>query len=288
MSDAPTSARRRARSSTHGRRSGLRSREPQRLGRPARRSSACVVLLRSGGRARGRPRRAASDPPRATGAPTCRPLAPGGPGRLVAGVVDRAPGRGRARRLRRGAGSAGVMGAAVALLFVFAFLLLGGSGQRGRPRSTSRPAPRARSAAVPLILGALAGVVCERSGVINVAIEGQLLAGAFVGALVGTLVDSDGVGMLGARARRRAHRRAAGRLRDQVLGQPDHPRRGAQRARRRAHRLLLRRAHAAATPRRFNQPPFLGTIKIPLLGDIPVIGPLLLRRQHHRLHHVRR
>ena len=33
--------------------------------------------------------------------------------------------------------------------------------------------------AVPLIFGAMAGVICERSGVINIAIEGQLLAAAF-------------------------------------------------------------------------------------------------------------
>ena len=32
---------------------------------------------------------------------------------------------------------------------------------------------------VPLIFGAMAGVLSERSGVINIAIEGQLLAGAF-------------------------------------------------------------------------------------------------------------
>src|SRR3954469_1339666 len=42
--------------------------------------------------------------------------------------------------------------------------------------------------AVPLILGALCGVMCERSGVINVAIEGQMLAGAWASALIGTVI----------------------------------------------------------------------------------------------------
>ncbi|MEX0428836.1 ABC transporter permease [Nocardioides sp. DS6] len=43
---------------------------------------------------------------------------------------------------------------------------------------------------VPLVLGAMAGVMCERSGVINVAIEGQMLAGAWAAAFVGTLAGS--------------------------------------------------------------------------------------------------
>jgi ABC-type uncharacterized transport system permease subunit len=45
-------------------------------------------------------------------------------------------------------------------------------------------------ASLPLIFGAIAGVICERSGVTNVAIEGQLLTGAFFAALFGTIVGN--------------------------------------------------------------------------------------------------
>ncbi|SRR6266498_2123011 len=53
-------------------------------------------------------------------------------------------------------------------------------------------------AALPLVLGALCGVLCERSGVINVAIEGQLLTGAFAAALVGTVAASAWLGLVAA------------------------------------------------------------------------------------------
>ena len=43
--------------------------------------------------------------------------------------------------------------------------------------------------AVPLTIGALSGILCERSGVVNIAIEGMMLTGAFVSALVGSLTN---------------------------------------------------------------------------------------------------
>jgi general nucleoside transport system permease protein len=49
---------------------------------------------------------------------------------------------------------------------------------------------------IPLVLGALSGVLCERSGVINVSIEGQFLVGAFAAALVGSVTDSLWTGLI--------------------------------------------------------------------------------------------
>lgn len=50
--------------------------------------------------------------------------------------------------------------------------------------------------AVPLVYGAMAGVLCERSGVINIAIEGQLLAGAFVSGVLASLTQNTAVGLM--------------------------------------------------------------------------------------------
>jgi len=50
--------------------------------------------------------------------------------------------------------------------------------------------------AVPLIFGAMAGIISERSGVINIAIEGQLLAGAFLSGVVASLMQSIWAGLL--------------------------------------------------------------------------------------------
>lgn len=130
--------------------------------------------------------------------------------------------------------------------------------------------------AVPLIFGALSGVLCERSGVVNVAIEGQLLMGAFAGALVGTMAASVWLGLVAA---------ALGGafislllavftiryLVDQVVMGI-------------VLNLLavgltgfLYERLMQADAQRYNQPPRFGNWHIPLLSDIPVLGPGLFR-----------
>ena len=54
------------------------------------------------------------------------------------------------------------------------------------------------SLATPLVFGAMAGLVSERSGVVNIAIEGQLLAGAFTGALVSSMTQNAYLGLIAA------------------------------------------------------------------------------------------
>ena len=49
---------------------------------------------------------------------------------------------------------------------------------------------------IPLVFGALAGVLCERAGVVNIAIEGMLLTGAFTAAITASAADNTWVGLL--------------------------------------------------------------------------------------------
>ncbi len=56
----------------------------------------------------------------------------------------------------------------------------------------------ALTVSTPLIFGSLGGVISERVGVVNIAIEGQLLGGAFMAALVASVTGNASLGLLGA------------------------------------------------------------------------------------------
>ena len=51
-------------------------------------------------------------------------------------------------------------------------------------------------AAVPLVLGSLSALLCERSGVVNIAVEGQFLFGAFSAALTASMTHSVWAGLI--------------------------------------------------------------------------------------------
>ena len=125
--------------------------------------------------------------------------------------------------------------------------------------------------AIPLTLGALAGLIGERSGVVNVAIEGQLLLGAFVTAVVATVAGSIWLGVLGGMLAGLALGAVLAALAiryyvDQViigvvlnvftLGLTSF--------------LFNKLLSPHATE--FNEPGYFRIFKIPLLGDIPVLG----------------
>lgn len=83
------------------------------------------------------------------------------------------------------------------ILFVLAFLVYAGAG-RGAFIPMVTLLSGALMLSVPLIFGAMCGLVGERSGIINIAIEGQLLAGAFLAAVAASFFTSAYVGLLAA------------------------------------------------------------------------------------------
>jgi simple sugar transport system permease protein len=81
----------------------------------------------------------------------------------------------------------------VAFLFVVAFLTW---AARGRSLSLLGMLQSSVLRSVPIAFGALSGVLCERSGVINIGIEGMLLSGAFAGSVVGSITGSLWIGLI--------------------------------------------------------------------------------------------
>jgi general nucleoside transport system permease protein len=131
--------------------------------------------------------------------------------------------------------------------------------------------------AVPLVFGALGGVLGERAGVVNIAIDGQLLFGAFAAAMVGSLTGSTWVGLASAMFAGLVVASVLGLfainyLVDQVIVG-----------------VVLNVLIIGITSFMFSQvlapnsaslndPPRFARAPIPLLGDIPLIGPIFFRQ----------
>lgn len=130
-------------------------------------------------------------------------------------------------------------------------------------------------AAVPIALGGLAGVLSERVAVVNIAIEGMLLAGAFTGALMGSLLGGWGGllfavlvgGMFGFIL---AALVVTYRM-DQIIAGV-------------VITLFVTGVTSYVSSQVFSEYRFLNNApvfrawKIPFLGDIPVIGPVLFNQ----------
>lgn len=80
----------------------------------------------------------------------------------------------------------------VSAAFVIAFLVWAAAG---KSLNIAGLLNTTLSKAVPLTLGAMSGILAERGGIVNIAIEGMMLTGAMVGALIGSITGNLWIGM---------------------------------------------------------------------------------------------
>jgi len=177
-------------------------------------------------------------------------------------------------RLYRGLASVRwVLSLILAFLAVFAFLVWMTSGKSvnltGMIQATL-------TAATPLTLGAMCGLLCERSGIINIAIEGMMLFGAFAGVAFAAIFDNLWMGLIaasligGVMAALHAVLSIKYKVDQIVSGTVINIL--AVGATRFLNIRLLEPA-GLSTPGHFE------TIRIPLLADIPIVGPILFDNQ---------
>src|SRR3990172_9344459 len=160
--------------------------------------------------------------------------------------------------------------AIVSGIFIFAFLVWAAAGKSlnlaGLLTSTLLKA-------VPLTLGALSGILCERAGVVNIAIEGMMLMGAMVGALIGSIAQNSMAGLVGAvvaggglglfsgwlSIKYRANQIVSGTVINIFsIGMTSY-----------ISALFLQRQQE------LNHPPLFPTFALPLLSKVPLVGPIL-------------
>ncbi|MGC9467770.1 MAG: ABC transporter permease [Anaerolineae bacterium] len=100
-------------------------------------------------------------------------------------------------QLARGFEHADAVLGVVAGFFVLAFLAW---AARGQSMNLTGMISSTLLRAIPILLAALSGIMCERAGVVNIGIEGMMLTGAFMAALIGSVVGNVWVGLLAAMA----------------------------------------------------------------------------------------
>jgi simple sugar transport system permease protein len=158
------------------------------------------------------------------------------------------------------------------LLPVFIAAILG-TLLDGKPANMTGIFAGSLELAVPITLGAFADILAERSGLLNIAIEGKFLVGACTAAIVASVTGSALIGVLAAMVagagvgyllawlaiRHNVDQIIAGIVINiGALGVTN---------------FLFLRVLSKNTA--LNTPPTIEAIKIPLLSDIPVLGPML-------------
>ncbi|UZX02323.1 ABC transporter permease [Arthrobacter sp. CDRTa11] len=163
------------------------------------------------------------------------------------------------------------------VVFAAAFLIWVVGGARTPSISLAGLIAGSVTLAVPLVFGSLSGVLCERVGVVNIAIEGQLLGGAFTAAMVASMTRSPLLGLVAAAV--------AGAVVSMVLAFFS--------IKYLVNQIIvgvvlnvlvsgltgfLFSTVMQANKAQFNSPPGLDNIEIPVLSGIPIIGPILFKQ----------
>ena len=127
--------------------------------------------------------------------------------------------------------------------------------------------------AVPITMGSFSGILCERSGVVNIAIEGMMLMSAMVGALMGSLTHSAWLGLffgvLSAVLLAALHAVLSIKYKiDQIIS-------GTVINMFSAGMTAFLSQKFLQTRQELNNPAMFTRIEIPGLAEIPLIGPIL-------------
>ncbi len=132
--------------------------------------------------------------------------------------------------------------------------------------------------AVPIMLGAMGGIMSERVGVVNIAIEGQLLTGAFMAAVISTITGNQLLGIVSAMITAALFSAVLAVFAVRFLAQ----------------QIIvgvvlnvlaigitnfLYQQWVTEDESATNSPGTLPIISIPVLGDIPIIGPVLFQNR---------